>query len=109
VVDWFHNYVRPNYPHFRTLAEVEADDETVAASVPVAAHERSRLLVLDLLESHAGEQEMHVRLERVNDRQFWMCLLKTDGSEPRESAGVGETAREAINEALRLEGLEIPD
>jgi hypothetical protein len=35
--------------------------------------ERSRLLVLDLLETYARERDIDVRLERDHDRDVWVC------------------------------------
>ena len=71
-------------------------------------HERPRLLVLDLLESYARERDVHVLLERVSEQDEWVCVLKsgTNGSAARS---VGKTAREAIMEALRHEGVDPPD
>ena len=69
--------------------------------------ERPRLLVLDLLESYAREHDVHVVLERVRERDEWTCVLKSrDGPEP--DCCVGRTAREAIMNALRQEGVEVP-
>lgn len=69
--------------------------------------ERPRLLVLDLLESYARERDIHVLLERVSERDEWVCILRerTRGVEVR---CVGGTARQAIMDALRHEGVEIP-
>ena len=71
-------------------------------------HERPRLLVLDLLESYARERDIHVMLERLSEQDEWVCVLKsgTNGSAVR---CVGKTARQAIMEALRHEGVDIPD
>jgi hypothetical protein len=69
--------------------------------------ERPRLLVLDLLESYARERDIHVLLERMSERDEWVCVL-TDGIRSAEVRCVGGTARQAIMEALRHEGVEIP-
>ena len=68
--------------------------------------ERHRLLVLDLLESYARERDIHVLLERRSEQDEWVCVLKWNGVESR---CVGETARQAIMEALRQEGVYAPD
>jgi hypothetical protein len=70
--------------------------------------ERPRLLVLDLLESCARERDVHVLLERLSEQDEWVCMLRsgTNGSAARR---VGKTAREAIMEALRHEGVDAPD
>jgi hypothetical protein len=68
--------------------------------------ERPRLLVLDLLESYARERDIHVLLERRSEKDEWVCVLKWDGAESR---CVGKTAREAIMDALRHEGVYTPD
>jgi hypothetical protein len=64
------------------------------------------LLVLDLLESYARERDIHVLLERRSEQDEWVCVLKWDGGESRS---VGETAREAIMDALRHEGVYTSD
>jgi hypothetical protein len=69
-------------------------------------HERPRLLVLDLLESYARERNIHVLLERRSEQDEWVCVLKWDGGETR---CVGETAREAIMDTLRHEGVYTSD
>jgi hypothetical protein len=69
-------------------------------------HERPRLLVLDLLESYARERDIHVLLERRSEQDEWVCVLKWNGAESR---CVGRTAREAITDALRHEGVYTPD
>jgi hypothetical protein len=66
--------------------------------------ERPRLLVLDLLESYARERDVHVRLERRQDRHEWICEI-TDGSAVHAQ---GKSAREAIRSALKQAGIEIP-
>jgi hypothetical protein len=65
---------------------------------------RPRILVLDLLESFARERDVKVRIERRKDRQDWVCSV-TNG-DPVEATG--ESAREAIQAALRRAGIEIP-
>jgi hypothetical protein len=69
---------------------------------------RPRLLVLDLLESYARERDVHVLLERMSDQGEWVCVLKS-GNSGLAIRCVGRTAREAIMEALRHEGVDIPD
>jgi hypothetical protein len=69
--------------------------------------ERPRLLVLDLLESYARERDVDVLLERVDERHEWVCVLRS-GTGGLSVRCVGETAREAIVQALRHEGVEIP-
>jgi hypothetical protein len=69
--------------------------------------ERPRLLVLDLLESYARERDVNVVLERISEREQWVCQLRPR-SEAAPVRSVGETAREAIMEALREEGVEFP-
>ena len=68
--------------------------------------ERPRLLVLDLLESYARERDIHVLLERRSEEDEWVCVLTWNGAESRF---VGETARQAIMEALRQEGVYEPE
>lgn len=70
--------------------------------------ERPRLLVLDLLESYARERDIHVLLERVSEEEEWVCVLREDGERDSEVRCVGESARQAILEALRERGVEIP-
>lgn len=70
-------------------------------------HERPRLLVLDLLESYARERDIHVLLERRSEQDEWVCVLRS-GKNGSESRCVGKTAREAIVDALRHEGVEPP-
>lgn len=41
--------------------------------------ERSRLLVLDLLESFARERDVNVRLERRREDEVWTCTLSDGG------------------------------
>lgn len=73
-----------------------------------ATYERPRLLVLDLLESYARERDIHVLLERRSEPDEWVCVLKSEKS-GATSRCVGKTAREAIMEALRHEGVYTPD
>jgi hypothetical protein len=54
--------------------------------------ERSRLLVLDLLESFARERDVNVRLERRREDEVWTCTLSDGG--PVQTTG--PSAREAI-------------
>jgi hypothetical protein len=70
-------------------------------------HERPRLLVLDLLESYARERHVDVLLERRSEEHRWVCVL-TSESNASSSRCVGTTAREAIMEALRREGVDTP-
>jgi hypothetical protein len=70
------------------------------------SEERPRLLVLDLLETYARERAIHVVLERVRERDEWVCILSSDREAIRS---VGTTARQAIGQALRQEGVDIPD
>jgi hypothetical protein len=70
--------------------------------------ERPRILVLDLLESYARERDLHVVLERSSEREEWTCLLK-GGRTSDPDCCVGRTAREAIMNALRQEGVHVPD
>jgi hypothetical protein len=70
--------------------------------------ERPRLLVLDLLESYARERGAHVVLERVNEGDEWICVLR-NGEKGLAVRCIGKTAREAIIEALREMGVEIPE
>jgi len=69
--------------------------------------ERPRLLVLDLLESFARERDVDVWLDRRNDRQEWVCVLQAN-SAGDWVAGSGQTAREAILNALKGAGAELP-
>jgi hypothetical protein len=66
--------------------------------------ERSRILVLDLLESFARERDVNIYIERRKDHQEWVCTV-TNGVPVRTS---GESAREAIRTALEQAGVEIP-
>jgi hypothetical protein len=66
--------------------------------------ERTRILVLDLLESFARERDVKVRLERRKQEQDWICSV-TNGDRVETT---GESAREAIQAALRQAGIEIP-
>jgi hypothetical protein len=68
--------------------------------------ERPRLLVLDLLESFSRERDIDVRLERRHERHDWICSLKTDAGVAVR--GMGQSAREAIMNALRQTGIELP-
>ena len=72
------------------------------------SEERPRLLVLDLLETYARERAIHVVLERLRERDEWVCILSSD-REDSTIRSVGTTARQAIGQALRQEGLDIPD
>ena len=69
--------------------------------------ERPRILVLDLLESYARERDIDVGLVRRRDRHEWVCALKTD-RESDHVRGLGQTAREAIMDALRQADVELP-
>jgi hypothetical protein len=73
-----------------------------------AEHERPRLLVLDLLESYARERGAHVVLERVVERDEWVCVLR-NGEKGLAVRSVGKTAREAIMQGLREMGVEAPE
>jgi hypothetical protein len=66
--------------------------------------ERPRILVLDLLESFARERDVKVRPERRKQQQDWICSV-TNGDRVETT---GESAREAIQAALRQAGIEIP-
>jgi hypothetical protein len=59
------------------------------------------------LESYARERDIHVMLERVSEREQWVCELR-DGAEHAAVRTSGGTAREAIMEALRQEGVDLP-
>ena len=67
--------------------------------------ERPRLLVLDLLESYAREQDIDVRLERRHVLNEWFCVLSRNSGQS-VARGAGRTAREAIREALERAGLD---
>jgi hypothetical protein len=69
--------------------------------------EQQRLLVLDLLESYARERDIDVRLERRHELDAWSCTLVTPGG-GRPVSSAGSSAREAIREALRAVGVELP-
>jgi hypothetical protein len=69
--------------------------------------ERPRLLVLDLLETYARERDIDVRLERRHHRDEWICLLSRNGN-GGAARGSGESAREAIRDALEQAGVELP-
>jgi hypothetical protein len=71
------------------------------------AYERPRLLVLDLLESYARERDINVLLERRSEHDEWVCVLKS-GKNGSESRCLGRTARAAIMNALRQEGVYAP-
>ena len=68
--------------------------------------ERPRLLMLDLLESFSRERDIDVRLERRHEGADWSCSLKTDAG--HAVRGVGASAREAIRNALKQAGVELP-
>jgi len=68
--------------------------------------ERPRLLVLDLLETFARERNMNVRLER-DERDEWACVLMVSRVGPT-FRGHAYTAREAVAEALRQAGADLP-
>jgi hypothetical protein len=67
---------------------------------------RSRVLVLDLLESFARERDVNVRIERRKEDRAWVCTV-TNGV-PAEVQTSGASAREAIRAALQEAGVEIP-
>ena len=69
--------------------------------------ERPRILVLDLLETFARERDTDVRLERDHERGEWTCALMVNRIGPT-FRGDGRTAREAIFDALRQTGVELP-
>ncbi len=69
--------------------------------------ERPRLLALDLLESYARERDLDVGLIRRKDRHEWTCALRTD-ADNGQVTGLGESAREAIMDALRQANVELP-
>lgn len=71
--------------------------------------ERPRILVLDLLESYARERDIHVVLERMSERDEWVCMLSSGRDSGLPVRCVGRTASAAIMEALRHEGVEIPE
>ena len=71
------------------------------------AEQRPRLLVLDLLETYARERNIDVRLERRHDRQEWVRTLSANGNDGATRAS-GESAREAIMNALEWVGVELP-
>ena len=71
-------------------------------------HERSRLLLLDLLESYARERDIHVVLERISDHGEWVCVLREANSCLSVRCS-GETAREAIRKVLEHQGLELAE
>jgi hypothetical protein len=68
--------------------------------------ERPRLLMLDLLESFSRERDIDVHLERGHERPDWSCSLKTDAG--NAVRGIGGSAREAIMNALKQAGVELP-
>ena len=51
---------------------------------------------------------MDVRLERSHDREAWTCALMVNRVGPT-FRGNGHTAREAIRDALKQAGVELPD
>jgi hypothetical protein len=65
------------------------------------------LLVLDLLESYVGERDAEVRLERRNSDRHWTCVL-TAANRGDGVRALGESAREAISNALREVGVTLP-
>ena len=69
--------------------------------------ERPRLLVLDLLETFARERDIDVRLERRNDCRDWICVLATSDNCDGVRAQ-GQSAREAIMNALEQAGVKLP-
>ena len=69
--------------------------------------ERPRILALDLLESYARERDLEVGLVRRRDQHGWVCALSLD-SERDRVRGLGESAREAILDALRQSNVELP-
>jgi hypothetical protein len=70
------------------------------------SHERPRLLVLDLLETYARERNMDVVLERESARDRWVCIMRS-GAKGLAARCVGDSAREAIVQALEHEGVDI--
>jgi hypothetical protein len=50
------------------------------------------------------ERDIDVRLERDHDRDVWVCVLNTNGSQG-PTRGMGRTAREAIMSALEDAGV----
>jgi hypothetical protein len=68
--------------------------------------ERPRILALDLLESYARERDIDVGLVRRRDRHDWVCALSVDSLEAVR--GLGQSAREAILDALRQANVELP-
>ena len=68
---------------------------------------RPRLLVLDLLETYARERDIDVRLERRHELDAWSCTLVAQDSVPITTSGT--SAREAIRNALRESGVQLPD
>jgi len=54
--------------------------------------ERSRVLVLDLLESFARERDVNVRIERRKEDRAWVCTV-TNGGASRGSDQRRERAR----------------
>jgi hypothetical protein len=69
--------------------------------------ERPRILALDLLESYARERDLEVGLRRRRDRHDWVCALDLNSGRERVR-GLGESAREAILDALRQANVELP-
>jgi hypothetical protein len=71
--------------------------------------ERQRILVLDLLETYAPERNVNVRLERSLERDEWICTLSANGNGNADAVrGIGQTAREAVRNALEQAGVELP-
>jgi len=64
--------------------------------------------MLDLLESYSRERGAFVVLERESAGGGWVCVLR-NGTKGLAVRCVGETAREAIAEALRQAGVEVPE
>jgi hypothetical protein len=52
-------------------------------------------------------RDVDVRLERLHQREGWICTLSTNG-DGGAVRGMGHTAREAIRRALEQTGVEIP-
>jgi hypothetical protein len=67
--------------------------------------EKSRVLVLDLLESFVRERDLGVRIERRRDDPGWVCTIVNGVPEVQAT---GSSAREAIKAALEEAGVEIP-
>jgi hypothetical protein len=54
------------------------------------------------------ERDIDVRLERSNDREAWTCALMLNRVGPT-FRGDGHTALEAIMDALKQAGVELPN